>query len=929
MAEGNPQSDESMLARPLGWVTRLTLRRPALSLLVAISAAVFCLVLTASSLGFKTKRLDLLNPASRYNQRWLAYLEEFGDRDDAVVVFQAESPAAIPAGVDALVKELEAQPAHFESILYRRDLSRLKAKALHFLSLEELEKLDRRIADALASLRKLDGFAELQAAFVGLNRQLEQVPAGAPPPEALVQKYLEVISQLPGKLSEIPSPPADLGVGRMSAELDRQFAPQYLTAEGGRLGFVMVKLKSGGTELAPAAAAIAKLRTLIADLKAQHPSLWIGLTGMPVIEHDEMKASSDDTVYTSLLSLVGVFALFWAGFGGLRHALLACAALLIGMAWSFGFVTIVVGHLNILSAAFGVILIGLGIDFGVHYVASYLRLRRLGLQPEEAIVQTAETVGPGVVTGGVTTVAAFFMAGLTEFVGVAELGIVAGGGILMCLAAAILTLPPLILVSDRHLPLGKLPGILLLGPWARKAGRAPRLVFIATATVVLLAAAGLGGLWYDHNLLHLQPEHLQSAAIERDLFTRMDDSVWFAVSMCDSASELRERKARFERLPTVAKTEEIMSALPTPHPQKTQLIARLQGDLAHLPSTPPDPAAQIKPISQELVKGGALLEARQATQAAELVLEIDRRLNDVSSMTSRQTGEEGAQSLQLLQAISDPAPPNLADLPRELTDRYVGKNKRHLLKVYARGNIWDMDRLQHFVADVESVDPQVTGHPVQTFYASRHMLRSYMHSGIYALIAVFILLYIDFQSVRMSLLAMLPLAIGCLVTAGMIGWLDIPLNPANMIVLPLLLGIGVDDGVHLVHEFRRSRKRFEISDSTAVAVVLTSTTTMVSFGTMILAQHRGLCSLGQVLTLGVLTCLLSSILVFPAVLGWMSRHREDPSRTSNGDADREAAEGLPAGELWVVPLRSEPQDAQDEYAGVRPAPRRRPLRRTA
>lgn len=927
MAEGNPQSDPSILTRPLGWVTRQTLRRPAASLLLALAAAAVCLVLTASSLGFKTKRLDLLNPASRYNQRWLAYLDEFGDRDDALVVFQSASPQAIPAAVDHLVQELESRSAYFESVLYRRDLSRLKSKALHFLSLDDLHKLDHQISDAISALRSMGGAAELEEALASLNQQLEQIPSG-PPPEQLVRQYLEIIRRLPDRLEQaIVAPPANLGAGRLTAELERQFQPQYLTAEDGQLGFVLVKLKSAGGELAQGSAAIAELRKLIGLAKQRHPNIWIGLTGMPVIEHDEMRASSDDTLYTSILSLVGVCALFWAGFGGLRHAILACTALLIGMAWSFGFVTIVVGHLNILSAAFGVILIGLGIDFGVHYVASYLRLRGEGLDPEAAIVRTAETVGPGVVTGGVTTAAAFFMAGLTEFVGVAELGIVAGGGILMCLAAALLTLPPLILLSDRHLPSASLPRILLVGPWARGIGNSPRLVFTATAAVILLAAAGLGGLWYDHNLLHLQPEHLQSAAIERDLFTRMDDSVWYAVSMCDSVSQLRERKAKFERLESVAKTEEIVSAMPAPHPEKMQLIARIQGDLAQLPAVPIDPAAQLKPLAQELVRGAALLDARQAPQAAEMVTEIHRRLNEAGNSATRNVAAAGAQGLQLLHAISDPSPPHLADLPQELTDRYVGKNKRHLLKVYARGNIWDMDRLQHFVTDVEAIDPQVTGHPVQTFYASRHMLRSYMHSGIYALLAVFILLYLDFQSIRLSLLAMLPLAIGCLVTAGLIGWLDIPLNPANMIVLPLLLGIGVDDGVHLVHEFRRSRWRYRIGDSTATAIVLTSTTTMVSFGTMILAQHRGLCSLGQVLTLGVLNCLFASILVFPTILGWMSRHREEavdaPEQSDTGPA------ALAGGELWVVPLRSAPEDSDAPLTTPKSTMRRRPMRRTA
>src|SRR6185436_6687900 len=128
---------------------------------------------------------------------------------------------------------------------------------------------------------------------------------------------------------------------------------------------------------------------------------------------------------------------------------------------------------------------------------------------------------------------------------------------------------------------------------------------------------------------------------------------------------------------------------------------------------------------------------------------------------------------------------------------------------------------------------------------------------------------------KYSLLAMVPLAMGFVQMCGLIGWLGIPFNPANLIALPLILGIGVDDGVHLVHEFRRQRGRFKLSDSTAVAVILTSTTTMASFGSMILARHQGLRSLGQVLTLGVLLCLSSSSVFFPALLSWLTRNREE------------------------------------------------------
>ena len=247
---------------------------------------------------------------------------------------------------------------------------------------------------------------------------------------------------------------------------------------------------------------------------------------------------------------------------------------------------------------------------------------------------------------------------------------------------------------------------------------------------------------------------------------------------------------------------------------------------------------------------------------------------------------------------SDPAPPVPQDIPRELTDRFVGKTGKHLLRVYAKGNIWEMDKLARFVADVEGVDPRITGSPVQTFYASRHMQKSYVLAGVYSLLAVFGLLLVDFGTIRHSLLAMVPLALGFVQMCGIIGWLGIPFNPANLIALPLILGIGAHDGVPLVHEYRRQRGRFKLSDSTAVAVILTSTTTMASFGSMILARHQGLRSLGQVLTLGVFFCLASSLVLFPALLSWLSRNRTEVDeediatmgeQTSSEPAEREVA----------------------------------------
>ena len=209
------------------------------------------------------------------------------------------------------------------------------------------------------------------------------------------------------------------------------------------------------------------------------------------------------------------------------------------------------------------------------------------------------------------------------------------------------------------------------------------------------------------------------------------------------------------------------------------------------------------------------------------------------------------------------------------------------MKVYARSNIWDMDELQQFVADVKSVDPRATGKPLQTYYASRQMQHSYLQAALYALVAVSIVLVLDFARLRLVWLALLPTALGSLQLCGLLGMLDIPLNPANMIVLPLILGIGIDDGVHVVHDFRRQFGGYRISRSTATAVLITTLTTNVGFGSLMLAQHEGLRSLGRVLTLGVTCCLVNSVVVLPAALKLLRPTSDDKREAETSDHDRD------------------------------------------
>ena len=460
---------------------------------------------------------------------------------------------------------------------------------------------------------------------------------------------------------------------------------------------------------------------------------------------------------------------------------------------------------------------------------------------------------------------AFFSAALTHFKGVAELGIMAGGGVVLCMLAALFVLPALLHVTQRRTAgraaATSLPIARLCEPFCRHAV----VVLVIAGVVTGVLSSGLSRLRYDHNLLNLQPLHLESVEMERKLAENANRSVWYGLSIADTPAQLAQRKARFESLEVVAHTEEIASLLPAPDEEKEQLIARVRSRLDRLPDRPPlipvTPPAELLTVLQHLP-----VEAVAGPFAQQLARLPDQEYYRRLSRFQQRMAEELLGLLQRIRELAEPNPPQRGDVPPELLERYVGRSGKHLLKVYGQGSIWDMEALERFVKGVESVDPRITGHPVQTYYASREMQSSYVHAAIYSLLSIAIILILDFRSVRYTLLAMVPLFLGVVQLFGLLGLLDIPLNAANLIVLPLVLGIGIDNGVHIVHEFLEQKGVYRLSNSTACAILLCAVTTMIGFGSMVFSRHQGLRSLGQVLTLGVFCCLVSSLVVLPPLL---------------------------------------------------------------
>ena len=909
MAAPHSEPDSSWLSAPLGWTTQAVVRSPRLVLAAGLILAGLAIWFAAWSLQLKTNRLDLLNPRSEFQQRWLAYLDEFGDQDDVVIVVEGGEPETLQPAMQELSSLLQEEE-WFEGVMVRRDFTPLRGKALHYLDTQQLHELNRFLREFSPLLE--GDWSQLEVLHI-LQRANDQLAAWSRVMQAQATTAAGNIAQTgaPGtkELGRLASQAEPNSVSRSSSdalaaatqtlngslqalvqtlngpdqydspwptslqELSRladRFGSFWQIDQKAKMGFVVLRFARREGAFVTYGPPLARLREIVSDVQSHYPQLQLGVTGLPVLENDEMEASQSDSTWTSLGSLLGVALIFIAGFGGFRRPLLAVVALLMALAWSFGYVTLAVGHLNILSVSFGVILIGLGIDFGIHYITSYGQWMTEGYTRHAALLQATRQVGPGILTGGLTTALSFCTTVLTDFTGVVELGVIAAGGIVLCIIAALTVLPAMLTLWDRDpsrdRPPQPVPDLVPSEIWLRR----PRMTLLVFFAMTAFVASGMTWLTYDHNLLNLQPQGLESAELSRRLARDQERDVWFAVCQFETREALLQARDQLDRLEVVGSTEELVTLLPQTDPERTELIRQIRRNLARLPAQPP-----LIPVAS---RGELIAELRRLTIGMGDQLPIVGQLGEtieqlpIGDYFHRLSQFQQRAAIELLDhfrqiaAMSDPTPPQAADLPPELTTRFIGRQGHHLLRIYARGEIWDMDALAKFVCQVEHVVPHVTGHPVQTYYASRQMQQSYLQAAVYSLIAVCVVLIIDFRSIRRSMLAILPMLIGFLQMLGLIGWLGIPLNPANMIVLPLILGIGIDDGVHIVHDFCSHVGRYRLASSTAAAIVFTSATTMVGFGSLMFATHQGLRSLGQVMTLGVVCCLISSLLALPSFL---------------------------------------------------------------
>ncbi len=885
MSGPNPEHRSLISACLLG-ITRCALQFPVMTLLACFALAGTSIWYSYNNLTFKTNRADLIDPGTDYHRRWTTFTEAFGETPDMVVSVEAESPEKIKLLLDELGPQVEKETQLFENVFYKIDPGSLRSKGLQYLSPEQLRAILNNLEDLGPILRGEWNLLTLRRVIEDMRLKLEQVRLAGPIGEKMAEPLLQQTTLLTDSLAKFAADPESdyqspfEGLVPLSREqLEESNQIRYLLNEKGTMGFLQARPVVAKNDFAGASVAITRMREMLHAMERRYPASKFGLTGIPVLENDEMRDSQVSMQHASILSFVGVAVLMLIGFRGFRHPFIGQVMLAVGMCWAFGFTTGSIGHLNILSVSFATMLIGLGIDYAIVYLSRYLELRHEGYPLQAAVLEAVQSIGPGILTSSFTTAVGFFTALLTDFRGIAELGVISGGGILLCILATFIMIPALLAIVDRRAQVTSLPKPIEGRTLKILIARHP--IALATLAAALIGCVAVHGfnVKYDYNLLHLQAEGLDSVEVQNRIFEKSEGSLLFAVSMANSPQEALDLKRRLEKLGTVQRVQEFASMLPAHSAAETQLpVQAIAAHLASLPERLPNgpdvnPASvgkQLEELDQALSQMSvpAAGQARAAIDGLLTQLEklpFEGQIRTLSEFQGRLRYDLHAR-LQGLALAADINPVGPADFPKSVAARYVSPQGKWLLQVFPKSQIWDMQPLEQFITEVRTVDPDATGTPLQTYEATKAIFNGYLTAGAYAAIATIIFLLLDFRSLTFSAFAISPLVLGVGLMLGIMSLLHLPLNPANLIVLPLIAGIGVDGGVHVVHDYLSRPGPYRMSPGLFNALVLNSTTTMVGFGSMMIAAHRGLFSVGLVLTIGTTTCLFITLVMLPALL---------------------------------------------------------------
>jgi len=863
-----------MIERVVANIVAAALRLPWLTLLLGLALTAGAISYISSHFAITTDTSQLISPELDWRQREEQFDAAFPQHIDTIeVVIDATTPELAEASARKLQAALsEKIPKPFEAVRRRDGGAFFQKNGLLYLSLDEVRQTTENLIKAQPVLATVAADPTLN----GFAKALSLLPQGIAEERATWADYEQPLKVLAGSID-------DLLAGKPSAFSWDELLSNGKPAPSDLRRFIEVKPVLDFADLQPGAEASETIREVARQLDlTPHHGVRVRLTGSVPMADEEFGTVAEGIVLNTALTIAAVFVILWLALRSGRIIFAVLVSLFVGLALTAAVGLAMVGALNLISVAFAVLFVGIGVDFGIQFSVRYRQERHNRDALREALVSAGRNAGKPLALAAAATMAGFYAFLPTAYSGVSELGLIAGTGMIIAFFTSITLLPALLVLLN---PPGEPEdvGYRVLEPVDRFMARHRIAILVITAIAVASGLPLLQRLTFDFNPINLRSNKVESVATFNDLMKDPATAPNTIDILTPSLADAQALAGKVEKLPEVARVVTLASFVPDQQPEKLAIIhdaANLLGPSLDVPEAPKRPTdaettATLKDAAASFAEaaskgGGSHAAAQMADVLGRLAAATPQQRSKVESALL-----DGFKlRLSQIRAALGAEAVSRETLPQDIVADWMTADGRARIQVAPEGNGNDNANLRRFASAVLAVAPEATGVPILIQESAKTVVTAFIQAGALALVSITLILFVALRRVSDVLLTLVPLLLAGVVTLELCVLLGLPLNFANIIALPVLLGVGVAFKIYYVLAWRDGETSL-LASSLTRAVIFSAMTTAVAFGSLFFSSHPGTSSMGELLALSLVTTLAAAVLFQPILMG-PPRHEKKP-----------------------------------------------------
>lgn len=876
----------------------LLLYSPFFVLLVVCGTAYFALQYTSNHLSINTDTAELIAPDAPFQKNRRNYEKAFNQElHTLLLVVESASPELTKSVAQRLTRELRADTVHFNSVYRPDENAFFHRNGLLYLDKDKLQDFSETLAQAQPFIGRISQDPSLNGFFSIFKDALKAENKSGDLPIDLFSLLNKVSKSLHQTLNQ--------RIDLLSWQ--KLITENKLNAEESEKSFIFVSPKFDYSQILPVGSAIEEIHHAINAIQNPNlPAFKVWITGEVGLEHDEMAGMSQGTFTASVFSVLLVLVILLFAYRSFSLMFATLITLALGMVFCALFAAVAVKQLNMISVAFAVSNIGLGVEYAIHFCLRFRdNLKLPDANKDKAIRSTILTTSPSLLLCAITTSIGLYAFIPTDYQGISELGLLAGTSLFICLFVTLTVLPILLklipISVNKEIKATPSSGVKFSFILAKFTMHNAKSITFVTVLAALLAIYFVFQVQTDFNPLNLRDPNTESVIAFKELLKNKNTSPMTLTVLAKNEQETREMQKKLSSLKTVDKTVSLLDFVPKDQDEKLAIIddmaltvgARAQS-FPQL-KTGTDPVISIKEmiaaIEINLPKktDPSQIQALQKFkyELNDLLIELDNRMppDRLEFIEKIQTSLLGTlpSVMNELQRNLAASPISQANIPSEIKERWLSKEGLYRIQIFSKSDLNDLNKLHDFIQDVQSLAPDATDLPVMYWESMKAVISSFQEAILIALISIALLLLIIRRSVIDTLLVMTPLVLAGLFTMATTVFTGTPINFANIIALPLLMGLGVDNGIHMVEKLHHSLAEDQniYQSSTARGMFYGALTTISSFVGLAFSPHEGISSMGLVITIGIFWIMTCTFFVLPALSKLVLKKAQENQPTLN------------------------------------------------